>query len=66
MFLANANCYYYPIVPNCLMEVDQYEHYLVVHQDQLFLVAKLHRMMIHLNVVVVDVRYHFVDYSKKK
>jgi hypothetical protein len=65
-----ANHYFHPIDPNFLTAVDHYDHYLVVHPIVLLpyvsLLAKLHLMVVRLNVAVMGDHYRFVDYLKKK
>jgi hypothetical protein len=65
-----ANYYFHPLDPNFRMNVDHYDHYLVVHPNVLLsyvsLVAKLHSKLVRLNVVVMDDHYQFVDYFKDK
>jgi hypothetical protein len=64
--LVNANYYYHLVVPNSQMNLDHYGYYPVFLPAFVILVAKLHLMMIHLNVVEMDVRFQFVDYLKKR
>jgi hypothetical protein len=64
--LVNANYYHHLVVPNWPMNLEQYEYFLVFHLVHGFLVAKLHLMMVHRNVVVMDDRSQLVDYLKKE
>jgi hypothetical protein len=65
-----ANSYFHPIDPNFRIDVDHYDHYLVVRPMVLLLyvvlVAKLHLKMLRLNVVEMDDRYWVEDYFKNK